>query len=200
MGASCIDRSNYAVPFPDRQPRASRSRRRRLTTLDGGLWFIDDARRVDRSQRIDPARSMRAIFTQSPRRAQRLQRRSAPTAPHPVLKDVRQSLLAVRRTRCADERVRLDDIPACSFTASSERGTGGAAGSALPGVLRRARCAGRAAPAIRSRSPGNSSSNSRRPLAPVASHPHRAAAFARFDDFAARQRRRSGRRATSRRS
>jgi 4-diphosphocytidyl-2-C-methyl-D-erythritol kinase len=73
-------------------PRIAISTKDAYDALDGGLWFIDDARRSDRSQRMMRAIVARdlcavaaALYNDFEVGADRA---------HPVLKDIRQSLLA----------------------------------------------------------------------------------------------------------
>jgi 4-diphosphocytidyl-2-C-methyl-D-erythritol kinase len=73
-------------------PRIAISTKEAYGALDGGLWFIDDARRIDRSQRVVRAIAARDLHAV----AAGLYNDFEPAADraHPVLKEVRQSLLA----------------------------------------------------------------------------------------------------------
>jgi 4-diphosphocytidyl-2-C-methyl-D-erythritol kinase len=73
-------------------PRIAISTKDAYAALDGGLWFIDDARRSDRSQRM-----MRAIVARDPyavAAALYNDFEAGADRAHPILKDIRQSLLA----------------------------------------------------------------------------------------------------------
>jgi 4-diphosphocytidyl-2-C-methyl-D-erythritol kinase len=60
--------------------------------LDGGLWFIDDARRSDRSQRMVRAIVARDLYAVAAALYNDFE--AGADRAHPILKDIRQSLLA----------------------------------------------------------------------------------------------------------
>lgn len=73
-------------------PRIAISTKDAYAALDGGLWFIDDARRSDRSQRM--VRAIVAGDLHAVAAALYNDFEASADRAHPVLKDIRQSLLA----------------------------------------------------------------------------------------------------------